>query len=112
MRILCIIWAVLIVIGCSLIRKRVYSAAEEQALLSTDPREFRKNEINFREGIKHSRFWHLWIMLFCSAQYTMFMASSFKNFGIEWGIEDYLLTTAGGIGGVCNGFSRMIWATI
>lgn len=41
----------------------------------------------------------------------MYVASTFKNFGKEKGLDDYVLTAAGSFGAVFNGTSRIFWAT-
>jgi hypothetical protein len=39
----------------------------------------------------------------------MMMASIFKVFGQEKGIDDYTLTAAGSLGALANGISRFSW---
>lgn len=41
--------------------------------------------------------------------YGMIMASIFKVFGQEKGIDDYTLTAAGSLGALANGISRFTW---
>jgi hypothetical protein len=40
----------------------------------------------------------------------MYMASIYKALGIQYGgIDDYTLTVIGALGGLSNGFSRVMW---
>jgi len=56
-------------------------------------------------------FYYVWVMLFCSAFYGMFMAAAFKNYGSTAGkIDDVTLSWAASIGALCNGISRIVWA--
>lgn len=74
----------------------------------TRPRTF----VTFKEGIKMKRFYHLWVMAFCSSFFGIYISATFKNFGSENGINDFVLTLSGSIGAVLNGFSRLGWATL
>lgn len=66
-----------------------------------------------KEGLLSWKFRHLYIMLYFSAFYGMFMAAVFKNFGSHKNItNDLVLTTAGAVGSVFNGSSRVFWATL
>jgi hypothetical protein len=76
--------------------------------------------LNFRDILKINRVRLLWVMLFLSAcksclmfmiplVYGMIMASIFKVFGQEKGIDDYTLTLAGSLGALANGISRFTW---
>jgi len=51
------------------------------------------------------------IMLYLGVFYGVYFASVYKVAAQEI-IDDHTLTLAGSLGSVCNGSSRIIWATI
>jgi MFS family permease len=52
----------------------------------------------------------MFLLLFSGIFFGVYLASVYKTLAID--IEDSALTIAGAIGSVCNGGSRIIWATI
>ena len=69
--------------------------------------------ITVGEALQTWKFYHMALMIYCSAFYGMYMAVVFKNFGSVYGnISDSMLTLAGSLGAACNGLSRVFWATL
>ena len=56
-------------------------------------------------------FWNLTILLGFGQFYTLYMANVYKNIALGL-VSDKILTTAGAIGSVCNGLSRVMWTTL
>ena len=50
------------------------------------------------------------IMLYSGVFYGVYMASVYKTLALN--IDDHALTVAGSIGAVCNGGSRIFWASL
>jgi MFS transporter, OFA family, oxalate/formate antiporter len=69
------------------------------------------NYIEFKEGLTSFRFWHMGFMLYFGLFYGIYMASVYKTTA-QHILSDHTLTTAGAIGSVCNGGSRIFWATL
>ncbi len=63
------------------------------------------------EGIKTGRFWHFTILLGVGIFYDLYMASVYKTIA-EDHIHDHTLTLAGSFGSICNGCSRIGWASL
>ena len=53
----------------------------------------------------------MFIMLIFGLFYSLYIASVYKSFGAEK-LGDSVLTWAGSIGAICNGCSRILWATL
>ena len=88
-------------------------AAKEKYEMEHEDRSIIKRHVSFKEGLTHRKFYHLAIMLYCSTFYGMYMSSAYKNFGSKKGnIDDFTLTLAGAFGSICNGFSRIFWASL
>jgi hypothetical protein len=62
-------------------------------------------------GLKHKKFWILFLMNGCSVAYGVFMVSAFKTFGQTRISDDAFLSLVGALTGVFNGGSRFFWAT-
>jgi hypothetical protein len=72
-----------------------------------------RQQVSLRIGLTKWRFWHMFIMLFCSGFYGIYLTSVYKTFGSsKGGIDDFTLTLAGAFGSVCNGLSRIFWASL
>jgi len=72
-----------------------------------------KDVITLKMAIKKKQFWHIYIMLFCSGFYGMYMAAVYKNYGsVYCDFSDSTLTLAGSLGASCNGISRIFWAPL
>lgn len=67
-----------------------------------------RNFITVKEAVKLFKFYHLLLMLICSAFYGMYMTAAYKILGQEYEIDDLTLTTAGSIGAVFNGGAKVI----
>ena len=63
------------------------------------------------ESLKTWRAWHMLFLLFLGSFYPLFIASAYKPIAQDV-LEDSVLTVAGAIGGICNGFSRLFWAIL
>jgi hypothetical protein len=50
-------------------------------------------------------------MLMNGVFFGVFTANVYKTVALNY-LSDDVLTTAGGIGSICNGGSRIIWATL
>jgi hypothetical protein len=93
--------------------KLINQTKEQSAILYPQEMPKQSEFLTVMEGVKTLRFWHLFVMLFCSTFYGMYMAAAYKNFGsVVGGIEDKTLTLAGSFGAVCNGLSRIFWASL
>jgi len=57
------------------------------------------------------QFYHLGSMFFFGLFFGLFIASVYKTTAQEF-LTDRNLTVAGAIGSICNGCSRIIWATL
>lgn len=64
-----------------------------------------------KEGLTSKEFWHLGLMLLNGMFFGLFMASVYKEVALN-SLSDHTLTLAGALGSVCNGSSRIIWATL
>lgn len=69
-----------------------------------------KNFIEVNEAFKSRQFWHMGVMLFFGMFFGLFMASVYKQVALDY-LSDNTLTLAGALGSVCNGSSRIMWAT-
>lgn len=69
--------------------------------------------IEFGAALKTWRFYHMSALLFIGMFYGLFIASVYKTTAQgKDGLSDRVLTIAGAIGSVCNGSSRIMWATL
>ena len=66
--------------------------------------------VTFGIAWKTIRFWHLAVMFYAGVFYGVYIAAVYKT--IATGIKDSKLTLAGALGAVCNGCSRIFWATL
>ena len=69
--------------------------------------------MTYSGALKAGRFWFLAFLLFNGMFFGLYMASVYKSVAQhENKISDKALTTAGAIGSVCNGSSRILWASL
>ena len=68
--------------------------------------------ISIKEAYTSVRFKKICIMFMFGTFYGLYMASSYKIAADEDYIDDEHLTIAGSLGAVCNGGSRLMWATL
>ena len=68
--------------------------------------------VTVSEAIHTRRFYHMGLLLFQGIFFGLFVASVYKNVGLDGAISDKALTLAGSIGSVCNGSSRIFWASL
>ena len=64
-----------------------------------------------KEGLTSPRFYFLSWLLFQGIFFGIYMASVYKVCAIDV-LDDMSLTIAGAIGSVCNGGSRIMWASL
>ena len=64
------------------------------------------------EILKTREFWWLYIMGFFSIFFGFFMASAYKNYGIELIFDDAFLSFAGAIAFATNGTSRLVLGSL
>lgn len=69
------------------------------------------NFVEFNDALKTGRFWHMALLLFFGMFYGLYVASVYKTTA-QNSLSDLTLTIAGAIGSVCNGSSRIAWATL
>ena len=69
------------------------------------------NFVEFKDALKTGRFWHMASLLFLGMFYGLYIASVYKTTA-QNSLSDLTLTIAGAIGSVCNGSSRIAWATL
>ena len=67
--------------------------------------------ITVSQSIKMGRFYHIFCMLAFGSFYGIYVASVYKIFDQD-NLSDRILTIAGAMGSVCNGCSRIMWATL
>ena len=63
------------------------------------------------EALTCCRFYHQALLLFNGIFFGIYMGSVYK-FAAEEVLDDKSLTIAGAIGSVCNGGSRVFWASL
>ena len=63
------------------------------------------------EALTCRRFYHQALLFFLGMFFGLYMASVYK-FAAEETLDDKSLTVAGAIGSVCNGGSRVFWASL
>lgn len=69
--------------------------------------------LHVKDALGSIRFWHHSIMLFNGVFFGVYVASVYKDVGLNKGsILDKDLTIAGAIGSFFNGSSRIFWASI
>jgi Na+/melibiose symporter-like transporter len=64
-----------------------------------------------KEAVKSSRFWFLCVLLFDGIFFGIYFASVYKV-ADQAVLKDKTLTIAGALGSVCNGCSRIMWASL
>ena len=69
------------------------------------------NFMTFKEGVTSGRFWLMFAILYFGLFYGVYMASVYKTTAQDT-LDDHTLTLAGALGSVCNGSSRIMWASI
>ena len=65
----------------------------------------------FGDIIKDTKFWHLYLMNFCSAFYGYILISQYKVFGSQYFKDDMYLTTVGSVACMCGSF-RFVWSML
>lgn len=58
-----------------------------------------------------ARFYHIFMMMFFGVFFGLYMQSAYKAVNQD-NMSDHLLTVAGTVGSLCNGFSRVFWGTM
>jgi nitrate/nitrite transporter NarK len=71
-----------------------------------------RNYVTVKEGVSTPKYWHMYVMAYFSCFYGFYMASTYKNLGIDFGIDDLTLTIAGSVGSFFNGASRFGWGIL
>ena len=71
----------------------------------------KQNTVSVQEGVTSPKFWHMGLMMFNGIFFGAYIASVYKSIDLDK-LSDSTLTTAGAIGSICNGGSRVFWATI
>lgn len=67
--------------------------------------------VTIKEGVKSKQFWQLVFLSFNGNFFGLYMASVYKQMNLDI-LDDHILTTAGAIGSICNGGSRVIWGSL
>lgn len=75
-------------------------------LLMTPKMHNVRQYVTVKEGLLTMRFYHIYLMGFCSIFYGMYMISVYKILGEDNGIDDLTLTIAGSCGAVANAASK------
>ena len=73
--------------------------------------QIEEEPIGIKEGILTWRAAHVSVLLLFGLFYPLYIASVYKPIADDV-LSDSVLTAAGAIGGVCNGTSRLIWASL
>jgi hypothetical protein len=81
--------------------------AEEEIMLDDKDLDY----VTVKEGLTSPRFYFLSWLLFQGIFFGIYMASVYKVCAIDV-LDDMSLTIAGAIGSVCNGGSRIMWASL
>lgn len=68
--------------------------------------------ISVRDALHSKRFMQICIMFFFGTFYGLYIASTYKTSADTSVIPDSALTIAGSLGAVCNGGSRLLWASL
>jgi hypothetical protein len=66
--------------------------------------------ITVKQSLKMGRFYHIFTILAFGSFYGLYVASVYKTFDQD-NLSDKILTIAGALGSVCNGCSRIMWAS-
>jgi len=69
------------------------------------------NFVGFKEGIQSKRFWQMGLLAYFGVFYGVYLASVYKTTADDV-LKDHTLTLAGALGSVCNGSSRIMWASV
>ena len=80
-------------------------------MIEEEPQRQTQAEVTVRQALGSRPFFLLTLMLLNGVFYGAYMTSVYKAVSIEH-LGDGTLTTAGAIGAVCNGASRIVWATL
>ena len=115
-----VLWAILGVLGaCGVSRNPEYVAEQKEKMNQSKPNQINETEdflaepepIGFLEGLKTWRFLHIGLMIYTGLFYGVYLAGVYKTTAQDF-ISDKALTTAGALGSLCNGGSRILWATL
>jgi Na+/melibiose symporter-like transporter len=67
--------------------------------------------ITVRESLRMARFYNIFVILVFGSFYGLYVAAVYKTFDQD-NLSDKVLTVAGALGSVCNGCSRIMWASL
>ena len=73
--------------------------------------EVENENLSFGECIKDTKFWHLYLMNFCSVFYGYLLISQYKTFGTNYIPDDLYLTLVGSVGCIF-GSLRFLWSIL
>ncbi|CDW78984.1 UNKNOWN [Stylonychia lemnae] len=104
LRKLVVIWIALVLLSLILVRR-----SADLDKMKQENQQLKNKKIDYLQSLKSQRFLCMWIMLFLSMFYGMFMANAFKSLGVKNNLDDITLTIAGSIGSIMNGGSRIFW---
>jgi len=68
--------------------------------------------VSINDALTSGKFWLISLILFNGLFFGLYMASVFKFAAQGTITDDKYLTLAGAVGSVCNGSSRVIWASL
>lgn len=117
MRKLLVPWTIICIIGICLITRNpkydIRNQKEEVENKEGDDQaeDSRQRGMSYRATFTSWRFWHLFTMLFFGEFYGVYMASVYKIIAEDY-VQDHQLALAGALGGIGNGISRLILASM
>ena len=73
--------------------------------------EVENENLSFGECVRDTKFWHLYLMNFCSVFYGYLLISQYKTYGTNYIPDDLYLTLVGSVGCIC-GSLRFLWSIL
>lgn len=130
----CLLWAIMYVIAVIFMKRKAVPQLEEVVANGTDSQplmetaddideehaseEIRRSTLmltrdpTFKESVLSLRALHIWLMMVLSSGFPLYLASSFKSYGLIDIPDDTFMTIVGSVGAALNGVSRVFWATL
>lgn len=91
--------------------KKLKISEEEEERLDSTESEAKNNFITVKDALTSRRFYHMSLILFLGIFYGVYISSVYKLTAQDF-LLDHQLTLAGALGSVCNGCSRIFWASL
>ena len=112
-------WTALAIISCLCVSRnpeydqnRASGEKEPSTRNPTRPEKAKQDDtyITVKEALSTRRFWHMALMLLFGIYYGLMLVNIYK-LAAQDVLSDKVLTIAGAVGSVCNGTSRIVWAS-